>query len=133
MGSLFRDTAAGFFIRYMTKNKFLKYPEELPGFKVPYTVDVDTARNSIEKIEKVSPTPLSASSDSSSAATDVERAQQDAALQTVGSRVFTDTEEVDEGVILVDWYGPDDPENPQNWGSGRKFFVCGLIWCVLLL
>ncbi|KAG8164622.1 hypothetical protein KVR01_004897 [Diaporthe batatas] len=24
---------------------------------------------------------------------------------------------------IVDWYGPDDPENPQNWSNAKKFFV----------
>ena len=28
-----------------------------------------------------------------------------------------------DGAILVDWYSPDDPANPQNWTFGRKFFV----------
>lgn len=26
-------------------------------------------------------------------------------------------------IHLVSWYGPDDPENPQNWTSGKKAFV----------
>ncbi|KAK9459264.1 major facilitator superfamily domain-containing protein [Lipomyces oligophaga] len=25
--------------------------------------------------------------------------------------------------IIVDWYGPDDPENPHNWAFGKKFAV----------
>jgi len=25
--------------------------------------------------------------------------------------------------ILVDWYRDDDPENPRNWSSGKRFFV----------
>ena len=27
------------------------------------------------------------------------------------------------GDILVDWYTTDDPENPQNWSFGKKFFA----------
>ncbi|PSR79988.1 putative caffeine resistance protein 5 [Coniella lustricola] len=26
-------------------------------------------------------------------------------------------------VHVVDWYGPDDPANPQNWSTPKKFFV----------
>lgn len=26
-------------------------------------------------------------------------------------------------VHIVDWYGPNDPENPQNWSHYKKFFV----------
>ena len=32
------------------------------------------------------------------------------------------------GIILVDWYSTDDPENPQNWSSGKKAFVMLQIW-----
>lgn len=28
-----------------------------------------------------------------------------------------------DGVILVDWYSTDDPENPQNWTSAKKLLV----------
>jgi DHA1 family multidrug resistance protein-like MFS transporter len=28
-----------------------------------------------------------------------------------------------DGVILVDWYATDDPENPQNWSRGKKATV----------
>ncbi|SNX82189.1 probable FLR1 - Putative H+ antiporter involved in multidrug resistance [Melanopsichium pennsylvanicum] len=31
---------------------------------------------------------------------------------------------------LVDWNGPDDPDNPQNWSMPRKAFVNGLL-CLL--
>jgi DHA1 family multidrug resistance protein-like MFS transporter len=27
------------------------------------------------------------------------------------------------GYILVDWYGPDDPENPRNWSFRKRCFV----------
>ena len=26
-------------------------------------------------------------------------------------------------LYLVDWYGPNDPENPQNWSHFKKVFV----------
>jgi DHA1 family multidrug resistance protein-like MFS transporter len=32
-----------------------------------------------------------------------------------------------DGHILVDWYGPKDPANPQNWSNGRQNFVCMII------
>ncbi|RFU82172.1 benomyl/methotrexate resistance protein [Trichoderma arundinaceum] len=31
--------------------------------------------------------------------------------------------ELEDGIILVDWYTTDDPENPQNWSSQKKAFV----------
>jgi len=33
-----------------------------------------------------------------------------------------------DGVILVDWYTTDDPENPQNWNSWKKAWVAFIIW-----
>jgi DHA1 family multidrug resistance protein-like MFS transporter len=29
-----------------------------------------------------------------------------------------------DGHILVDWYAPKDPANPQNWSTSRQNFVC---------
>jgi DHA1 family multidrug resistance protein-like MFS transporter len=31
---------------------------------------------------------------------------------------------------LVGWDGPDDPQNPQNWGFGRKCFIT---FCCILM
>ena len=31
------------------------------------------------------------------------------------------------GDILINWYTTDDPANPQNWSSGKKFYVGLLI------
>ena len=37
---------------------------------------------------------------------------------------------------IVDWYGPDDPENPQNWGNVKKvwvtFEICFLTFSVYI-
>ncbi|KAJ5605316.1 cycloheximide resistance protein [Penicillium lagena] len=39
-----------------------------------------------------------------------------------------------DGIILVDWYTTDDPANPQNWSSLKKYFVvfviCIYTWTV---
>lgn len=34
---------------------------------------------------------------------------------------------------IVGWDGDDDPENPYNWSSGKKFVNCGLVSCLTLL
>lgn len=41
-----------------------------------------------------------------------------------------DSLEDDSDPYLVDWNGPDDPDNPQNWSMPRKAFVTGLL-CLL--
>jgi hypothetical protein len=30
-------------------------------------------------------------------------------------------EEIEQDQNVVDWDGPDDPENPLNWSSGKKW------------
>jgi DHA1 family multidrug resistance protein-like MFS transporter len=37
-----------------------------------------------------------------------------------------------DGTILVDWYSTHDPENPQDWSSGRKFLVLVQIYLYTL-
>ncbi|KAL2075842.1 hypothetical protein VTL71DRAFT_785 [Oculimacula yallundae] len=138
MASLFRDTAFGYFVRLATNNKLLKYPEELPGFVFPYKQKVDesttSTRNSLEKkdeAEKESSSGEGSLSLSSLVDGDLEEAVTDVdlALRAIGSKVVEKVK-AEEGVILVEWYGDDDPANPQNWSSGTKSFVCGLL-CLL--
>jgi len=38
----------------------------------------------------------------------------------------------DDGIVLVDWYTTDDPENPQNWKLGKKCYATFLI-CIYTL
>lgn len=45
---------------------------------------------------------------SNAAASDVEKAQ-------VGANTAAAQESQEASTELVDWDGPDDPENPQNW------------------
>ncbi|GAA6010737.1 hypothetical protein JCM10207_005818 [Rhodosporidiobolus poonsookiae] len=110
-GSIFSDT-----IRYFTRNRFLLYREERDDF--------DNA---------IVPQSRPASSASSTPSSTLE--------QLPGRRTTSSTEEelkisldvplpltsLDEGsassLILVDWYGPQDPENPLNWNTSRKIWV----------
>lgn len=42
-------------------------------------------------------------------------------------------EEIKEGkIILVDWDGPDDPQNPMNWSTTMKWINTGLL-CAMCL
>lgn len=36
------------------------------------------------------------------------------------------------GEIIVDWYGPDDPENPYNWSLLYKMFVTFLLFIMTM-
>lgn len=35
---------------------------------------------------------------------------------------YTGQESVNEVVTALDWTGPDDPENPENWSTAKKAF-----------
>ncbi|KAF3482423.1 Benomyl/methotrexate resistance protein [Arthroderma uncinatum] len=37
-------------------------------------------------------------------------------------------EESPDGIVLVDWYSPDDQENPQNWSNTKKNLVAAQIF-----
>ena len=34
---------------------------------------------------------------------------------------------------IVDWNGPDDPENPLNWSSAKKLAAIGIVSLVTML
>jgi MFS transporter, DHA1 family, multidrug resistance protein len=43
-------------------------------------------------------------------------------LDKTKSRIIA-PQKTSDGVILVDWFTTDDPENPQNWSQKKKAFV----------
>lgn len=34
---------------------------------------------------------------------------------------------------IVDWDGPDDPANPMNWSSAKKFAAIGIVSLITML
>jgi DHA1 family multidrug resistance protein-like MFS transporter len=181
MADIIRDSTFGQLIRFVTGNKLLLYPEEIPGFQCPSSYgesilsekqpepsnqQASGSRERSETIEKQTEAGVdidpSDSSDSSSTPelrsvvshattfrdedhnpisrigtlpgwdgletqADVERAYTNPSLVRGESRPVIPTRTAD-GTILVDWYTTDDPENPQNWSSGKKGFVVLQIW-----
>jgi DHA1 family multidrug resistance protein-like MFS transporter len=128
MTAIFRDTVAGYFIRFISGNKLLPYPEELPGFELPKPhFHTSSSSDSLEKVqdgdegrdvEKLDTTKETATSEQ-----DIESGiLQPTSSQAIRPEVTTG------GVILVAWYSTDDPANPYNWASAKKIFVCGQIW-----
>lgn len=51
MSDLFRETAAGRIIRFISRGKLLPYPEELPGFQFQYPT-TETSEKVTPEIEK---------------------------------------------------------------------------------
>lgn len=142
-----RDSALGQVIRYLSGNKLLLYPEEVPGFQVPE--DYRRFCNG-EKIdgEKRSgqDTPNAPASDAhadhtrtnspataekqrvkSSRSSDEETAPEHSTTlgQSTSHAIMPTT--TNDGILLVDWYTVDDIESPQNWRLGKKIWVCAVL------
>ena len=49
------------------------------------------------------------------------------AIERKESRIIVPQKTAD-GIILVDWYSTDDPENPQNWSLGKKSWATWVLW-----
>lgn len=99
MSELFRDTVAGFILRTVTAKKFLRYPEEIPGFKIPTPVVEDLVDNKVEK----SIDENDAVHKPSQSSTDDEDVERGSSLQQTASHTLRPVETKD-GIILVDWY-----------------------------
>lgn len=52
MSDLFRETAAGRIIRFVSRRKLLQYPEELPGFQFQYPTPQFLEKVVLEKEKK---------------------------------------------------------------------------------
>lgn len=138
MSKFIRDTSFGQFVRLITRNQVLQFPEEQQNFQLQ-----DSYIKLLEAAELRSKDgSLSASSqthkdngtpsdpilpDEKGSAQSDEKAQDD---DPFAPKIL------DDGTIIVNWYGPDDPANPQNWTSGQKLvpalIVNAYTFCVYL-
>ncbi|KAI0428398.1 major facilitator superfamily transporter [Xylaria sp. FL1042] len=159
MSSVIRDTPLGQFVRFVTHNHVLQYPEEKADFRLPdewlrvvnaskdkyspsctYPSDASTLCTDDEKAEaKKGDGTLSSFEDVSS--TEIESPAE--TLSDIKQDVRDDIERAIEkvksipiaprrtadGTILVDWYSTDDPENPRNWTNLRRVLVA-LVLCL---
>ncbi|KAK5192446.1 GTPase-activating protein [Exophiala xenobiotica] len=126
MAQLFRDTVAGQLLRLISGNRLLQYPEERdssiwqkylnPEKSANMAIHGSTEPPSSEEKQESGSQPRR---DSSSASTTVDN---DNALINTLSKTKVDPEK-GRDVHIVDWYGPDDPDNPQNWGRWKKIWV----------
>ncbi|KAL8277277.1 hypothetical protein RQP46_010346 [Phenoliferia psychrophenolica] len=114
MADLFRETAFGKLVHFLSKGTLLQYPEERADFIVPeqylpgWKPSVDDAATLV----------LASGGDDLEANKEKTTAPPSAAPSLKSTPAF------------VDWYGDNDPDNPQNWSSGKKAFVTFII-CTL--
>ncbi|KAB2577382.1 Caffeine resistance protein 5 [Lasiodiplodia theobromae] len=128
MRELIRESIFGQTIRLVTKRNFLQYPEELdPSLWKQY---IDCEKSGRPALRSVSlPTRRASeeeSEDERKRSVDVEKEGNDSdthsPTRTNQTDAIADPENGKE-TLLVTWYGPNDPANPQNWSVGKKFFV----------
>jgi MFS transporter, DHA1 family, multidrug resistance protein len=169
------DAPLGQLINWASKGKYFSFPEDKPGFKIPWEeANVNEKEKELEASQETSndPTPLEGSRRDSKAEEeaikrdDVEAqglsqipTSRSSVRNTIGvvttrtrtreqttpySRERFEVEQEEEierrqssiiapqrtadGIILVDWYTTDDPENPQNWNSWKKAWVAFVIF-----
>ncbi|KAK9244238.1 major facilitator superfamily domain-containing protein [Lipomyces tetrasporus] len=107
MLDIIRASFSGEIIHLLSGGRLLKYPDQQPGFIVPSTFGVRAAdgivsmSNDLESTLKLAEEKVDSDSDYSSS--------------SGGSTLSAS--------FVVDWYSPDDPENPRNWSDMKKLLI----------
>ncbi|KAH9222275.1 multidrug transporter [Leptodontidium sp. 2 PMI_412] len=152
MTDLLREAPLGQMIRWATKNKYLKYPEEREDFQLPlaYTTMLNASKNETSTTsadtrgtEDLQENPNSYASLNNdvespplnrikSRAETIPYTQDRLEVEQQLSLARTETKPIaplktSDGIVLVDWYTTDDPANPQNWPNGKRAFVAIVI------
>ncbi|KAG5660904.1 hypothetical protein KAF25_002547 [Fusarium avenaceum] len=125
MKELIRDTIFSHTLRLMTGGKVFKYPEEEDSSLWKKYVHTEKSAN-MAKYGQVQPPEDSeqqareSQTRSSSSSTVVPSRRSEGVNGASGHPI---DKEKGKDVYVVDWYGPDDPENPRNWSRIKRFFV----------
>ncbi|KAK9235500.1 major facilitator superfamily domain-containing protein [Lipomyces kononenkoae] len=123
MAGLIRDAPLGQIIRYLSANKYFLYEEERPDFKCPSSyVHPEKVKESTASFNA-----LESAGDSSEGIGDEKVRMDGGELGPKLARTSTADRLTADGIVLVDWYTTDDPDNPQNWSPWKKHFVSLLI------
>lgn len=146
MRDIVRDSAFGQLLRLLSRPEALSYPEELSTFKLPSTYNTDSQDETIKSIQEAASEPDSLSNSPKKLCEEVMLSSEctlhpftsrEQGLSRISITVTVDrpgSREVipvrtKDGLVLVDWYTEDDPDNPQNWSSTKKLWVTGVICC----
>jgi DHA1 family multidrug resistance protein-like MFS transporter len=127
-----RDAPLGQLLRFFTKNRVFRYPEEKSDFELPdewvhamSDLELRRTRNIGSATPSTivnSPPDQTTISDTSADRSDVENKSLSEGKTTVIVPKVTD-----DGTVIVDWYSDHDPANPQNWSNLRRGLIALLI------
>lgn len=128
MSSLVRDSPAGQLIRLVTGNKLLKYAEEKDNFKIPDTW-LPTTKEAVEHGPRQDLAPLGPGDvESQSHLPPIPSQPSQACFVDDGTSTPSSQQQTKDHVILVDWYSPDDPDNPRNWSNLRRAWITTFLY-----
>ncbi|KAF5676591.1 MFS DHA1 multidrug resistance [Fusarium heterosporum] len=126
MKDLLRDTIFSHTLRLMTGGKVFKYPEEEDSKLWKKYVHTEKSANMARHGQTEPPEDNerqgrgAQTRHSSSSSTVVPSRRSEGVNEPSGVPV---DKEKGKDIHVVDWYGPDDPENPRNWSRMKRFFV----------
>ncbi|KAI5477573.1 MFS transporter, DHA1 family, multidrug resistance protein [Pseudohyphozyma bogoriensis] len=122
---LLRDSIFGQLVNHVSGGRLLPYADQLPSYKIPekYLLNrpptlpevpssPDSSNNTVVNSDGI--VPLRAASDK-----DLEK--------VADAEVDPKKDEVEVYRWLVDWDGPNDPDNPRNWSFKKRVTVSCLI------
>ncbi|GAB7350827.1 hypothetical protein MBLNU459_g1361t1 [Dothideomycetes sp. NU459] len=139
MSDLFRDAPVGQLIRWVSGNKWLQYPEEKDPSIWKNFIDKEKSGNMAmygaaeppndeEKNEEQQQNGSSPSHENRRSDSSGTLAGNDQEYNQMSGKPVDP--EKGKNIDMVSWYGPEDPDNPQNWSQRKKFFVAFQI-CLL--
>lgn len=106
-----RDSFWGRIVYHLSGHKYFNHREEQPDYEMPTKYLSGSEKNEFtvtQESQELSELSISSSSSSSTIAA-------------------IDEVKADDSLIVVDWDGPDDPENPYNWPLLQKVIFAGEI------
>lgn len=133
------NSAFGNILNFLSNHKLFPYPEEKPGFIVPdrYLISSSSSSRRRSSVVSKSNTYMLEKKNSKNNSVD-ERPTNEITTEVSsmpinsididlekGSKIDEITEN-DSDYIVVDWYGENDPENPQNWSDFKVCWIIGL-------
>lgn len=126
---IIHDAPFGQLVRWLSGNRLFLYPEERPDFVLPVVYSIRNASGGFASHAG----SVSCPTGDSTPPSDGTGIELDSKLDLEKNKVTSvKLQQRHDGVILVEWYTPDDNANPQNWSTPKKLLVAIEIWFACL-
>ncbi|KAL8744451.1 MAG: hypothetical protein Q9190_003302 [Brigantiaea leucoxantha] len=130
MAEFIRDTIVGHLLRLATRGKVLQYAEQKDSSLWKAYLSLEKTKRMADHGNPEQPSSEKMSSEESSR---TRTADNQPVNQITGQPIDP---EKGRDTNVVEWFDENDPENPMNWSSAKKFFVtfeiCLLTWSVYI-